>query len=133
MDLAKLVTLKDLLVNSKNLSELWTYFFDHFGNNPEFLGIGERTRAPLLEGILTQTLKQACKLTIDPEAMILTRVPNSDFIHGGYLGGSKMVNVIYFEELHAGSIVVAAMGDTKTMMMRFTAQSATKPTKPSMN
>src|SRR5438105_2776274 len=44
MDLALLATLKDKLATATNFSEVMVYFFDHFGEEAEFMALGETGR-----------------------------------------------------------------------------------------
>ena len=44
VDLKLLDNLKDQLVNSKELSKVYCYFLDHFGENAEFMELGGRVR-----------------------------------------------------------------------------------------
>lgn len=78
-------------------------------------------------------MKQTCKIAIDPKTAILALIPIYGFIHGGYFGGERMVNVIYLDEINTGSIVVTSMTDQNTVMMRFTGQRVRRPTEPSLN
>jgi hypothetical protein len=58
MDLKKLSILKDKLLLAKDFKEPWTYFFDHFGENPAFIKLGKQTKSPLLKKAVAQIGKK---------------------------------------------------------------------------
>src|SRR5262249_52225983 len=51
MDLSLLETLKDKLLHAKQFSKVWEYFLDHFGENPDFVALGERTQDAFLKTV----------------------------------------------------------------------------------
>ena len=57
-DLALLATLKDQLIHADDFSSVTRYFFDHFGEDPSFLDLGEPIRHPFLEAVVTQVAAQ---------------------------------------------------------------------------
>ena len=120
MDLTLLATLKDKLANAKNFGDIWTYFFDHFGEDAEFIALGERTRDRMLEAILAQIGKEMFGRPVKVTDLLLTRLPEQQFIHGGLLLGGSLANVLYFEDIHMGVVaVVAAFRPSETKMARF--------------
>ena len=58
MELSLLGTLKEKLINNKVLADVQTYFLDHFGENQQFMDLGEEYSDPFLEGILRQVARQ---------------------------------------------------------------------------
>ena len=61
MDLIRLATLKDKLASATNFSDVMVYFFDHFGEDPDFMGLGETGHVPFLETVLAEVAKQLYK------------------------------------------------------------------------
>src|SRR5262245_19566334 len=102
MDLALLTTLKDKLVQAKNFTEVWQYFFDQFGEDPAFIALGERTEHPFLEAILVQIGKEMFGHEVDLADVLLTRLPEQEFVHGGLTLDGRLANVIYFEDIQVG-------------------------------
>jgi hypothetical protein len=125
MDLSLLATLKDKLIHGKDFSEVWHYFFDHFGEKPEFIALGERTQDAFLEAALAQVGRQLFGKRVALTNLLLTRLPEQEFIHGGCVLGGKMANVIYFEDIHAGLLaVIMSFAPSDTRMIRFTGRRA---------
>jgi hypothetical protein len=133
MDLSLLDTLKQRLIDAKEFSKVWTYFLDHFGEDPQFMALGERTRNDVVETLLVQTAKQVCGITIAANDILLTGLPEQKFIHGGCFVKGYMVNVLYFEEICTGTIMVCALGQENTVTLRFTGRPMADPHRPSMN
>ena len=136
MDLTKLATLRDLLVNGKDFARTWEFFLDQFGENPEFMNNGERTQSPLLEAVIAQVGQQLSGKEVALKDLLLVRVPGESFIHGGCVLGTKIANVIYFEDVQSGLIAIpwsVTTGETK--YARFSTQMMPRPGRgsPSVN
>src|SRR4051812_31671906 len=97
-----LAELKEQMRTAKQLADVWTYFFDHFGEDAAFRKLGETTRSPFLEGVLAQIGKTLCKRQVSLDALVLIRLAEHNFIHGGCMMGGCLANVIYFEDLKLG-------------------------------
>src|SRR5438045_7298872 len=106
MDLSRLATLKEKLVHATQFSDVMNYFFDHFGENPDFFAHGERTSHALLEGILETVAEQLFGRRVPIGHLLLTRLPEYDFIHGGASLGGKPATVLYFEDIFKGPLAV---------------------------
>lgn len=121
MDLQILETLKEKLLNSQEFTEIFSFFMDHFGENPEFMALGERTRHPFLESVVTQVGGQMMGRSIAVGPIDFIRVPAQQFIHGGFALEGRIGNVFYFEDILVGLVTVTPYlerGETK--FARFT-------------
>jgi hypothetical protein len=137
MDLALLATLKDKLATATNFAEVMVYFFDHFGEDPDFMGQGESGRVPFLETVLAEVGKQLYKdsgrttLAID---FRLVRLPEQQFVHGAVTLGGKPANVIYFEDVHIGLMtVIWSLKPPETKYVRFSGRQMPRNLTPSVN
>ena len=123
MDLSKLETLQEKLLDADDFYEVFNYFFDHFGENTEFLTLGEQVERPLIEQVLAQVgqhLLGASVVTI--EDLLLVHVPEHNFIHGGCIINGRMGNLFYFEDIQQGLLaVLMSFGSGETQIARFTA------------
>ena len=124
MDLSLLRTLRQKIVNGKDFSEVFEYFFDKFGENPEFLGVGEPVENELL-------LKMVCQFAgkvFKTEKLLVARVlfvgiKEHKFIHGCMTINDAMCSVIYCEDLQKGIIAIHRFsGDENTHFGRFSAE-----------
>src|SRR5262245_23900652 len=116
MDLSKLATLKDLLLNGNDFARTWEYFLDNFGENAQFMDGGERTQSPLLEAVISQVGQQLAGEPVALKDLLLVKIPGQDFIHGGCQIGTRIASVIYFENDKSGLIAIPwspATGETK--------------------
>src|SRR5260370_93260 len=137
MDLSQLATLKDKLAAATNFSDVMVYFFDHFGESPEFMGLGESGRVPFLESVLAEVGKQLYKdsgLTTLAIDFRLVRIPEQNFVHGAVTMGGKPANVIYFEEVHMGLLtVIWSVQPPETKYVRFSGRPMPRNLTPSLN
>jgi hypothetical protein len=120
MNLALLATLKDKLVHAKNFGDVMNYFFDHFGEDPDFIALGNRADDPFLEAVFEQVGEQIFGGRVRVGNLLLTHLPEHQFIHGGFLLNDRLANVIYFEDIHMGLMaVVWSVVPAETKMVRF--------------
>lgn len=119
LDLKKLDTLREKLAKAKDFSDPMNYFFDHFGENDEFMGLGERIQDPFLEGLIQQLGIQIFPgQQVHLISLMLTRLPEHKFIHGGFTLNGQLGNIIYFEEACMGLMAIVTLqtsGETKFM------------------
>jgi len=106
MDLALLATLKQKLVNATQFSDVFSYFLDHFGEQPDFMGLGERTTDPFVEAVLLQVGQTLFGKAVDLTGLLLVQLPEHQFLHGAATLGGKLATVIYFEDVHMGLIAL---------------------------
>jgi hypothetical protein len=120
MNLKKLSTLKDKLMEAKDFREPWNYFFDHFGDDPEFMmKAGKRADDTVLKQVIAhvgQELFNTPKVSVTN--MLLTEIPKYHFIHGGCFIQGRMATLIFFDDIDMGLLAVS-MGGHETMFARF--------------
>ena len=134
MDLALLQELKHKLLHDKDLGPVWTFFLDHFAENPAFIALGERADHPLVETVVAQVGQQLFSRDGAVRRLILTRLSEHQFIHGGFFMGARPGGVIYFEDSQIGLVAVADLPPSiEAKYARFSARPVPKPGKPSRN
>ena len=133
MDLNLLDSLKDQLVKAKDFHKVYEFFLDNFGENSEFMVLGDRARHPMLETVYAQVLEQLFKRKIDTSALLLTRIPDQEFLHGGGMFHGHLATVFYFEDVHAGLIAVASPLEANTRFIRFSLKGMRGNVEPSVN
>ena len=119
-DLKKLVTLKRLLVEATEFSDVYGYFMDHFGQSLELMTFGEplpdTTFIDVLELIGSQVIGRKARIS----QSFLLRVPEQTFVHGFFTLGDHIASVFYFEDIEKG---LAAFGGLESegpsQFMRF--------------
>src|SRR5262245_21134653 len=122
MDLSLLETLETKLHEATRFSDVWDYFLTHFGEDEEFMALGERAGDPFLENILAQVGAQLFgRQVVVVENLALIRIPEYDFIHGSARIEGRPTSVMYFENIHKGLLaVIWAPGSGETKLVRFT-------------
>ncbi len=134
MDLTRLQELKQRLRADKELAPVWDFFLDTFGQKPEFIALGERTSHPFVEVVVTRVGAQLFGPGGPVVGLILTRLPDHDFIHGGFQVGGRLGGVIYFDDVGVGLLVVVDRPPSdKAKYARFSGHPIKAPGPPSAN
>ncbi len=133
--LRQLNKLKVMLTTSQNFKEVFNFFFDHFGENPDFLDEGEPIIHDALQRILILTAERALGLqNLQMDKNVFIRVKDLQFIHGIGMLNEYMMNMFYFEDIDTGMCALAnplEMGETK--IARFSCYNPKKIFEPSSN
>jgi hypothetical protein len=103
LDLGKLATLKQLLVDATDFGDVYGYFMDHFGTSKELVTMGE----PYSDATFTAALERiAGALSGNRKARLaepfFLRVAEHGFVHGVFAIGDRIGSVLYFEDLEKG-------------------------------
>ncbi len=106
MDLTQIPALKHKLLYEKQLSEVWSFFMDHFADHPEFAGFGEPTRHPFVETVVKQVGEQLFGVDGSISGLILLWDAQHQFLHGGFNMGSRPGGVIFFGDIQTGMLAV---------------------------
>ncbi len=120
MPLKKLDELKEKLMVAEEIGDIWDFFFDHFGEDPEFMALGKRRKSPLLRTILAKLGRELHgddgKLT----GLQLVVLRSQRFAHGSCFLGSHPATVLYFADIGLGSAAVTDPRTSMTHFIRFT-------------
>jgi hypothetical protein len=134
MDLQLLETLKEKLGAATNFSDVQTYFLDHFGEDPAFMALGEATTHPLIEATLAAVVEQLFGKTVPVDNLRLVRLPEQQFIHGGFTARGRIGSVFYFEDIHLGlATLIWTLTPAETKFVRFSGRPLRPGTLPSRN
>jgi hypothetical protein len=121
LDLEKLGTLKQMLVEATDFSDVYGYFMDHFGEDPELMAMGERFRDPAFLQMLERLGAQVVGKKARIEQPLFLRVKEHRFVHGAFRYGDHVGCVFYFGDIEKG---LAAFGSLEsegpTELARFT-------------
>ncbi|HKI36407.1 MAG TPA: hypothetical protein VKA46_31405 [Gemmataceae bacterium] len=121
MDLSKLAALKVKLLTAKHFGEVTGYFLDHFGDHPAFIKLGEPTRDDFIDQVLAQVAAQLFGRSVVIRDIRLVRLPEYEFVHGGFCVEGKVGTIIYFEDERKGLISLAwSLSPPETKYARFT-------------
>jgi hypothetical protein len=121
MDLSKLATLKVKLLTATNFGEVLGFFLDHFGDHPAFLDLGEPITDEFLTAVLAQVAGEMFHKPVVLRDIRLIRLPDYEFIHGGFSAEGKVGTLLYFEDARKGLVSVAwSLSPPETKYARFT-------------
>ncbi|MGH9848085.1 MAG: hypothetical protein ACREEM_56090 [Blastocatellia bacterium] len=125
MNLQKLEDLKAMVQIDEDFGAVWKFFFDHFGEKPEFAATGKPADGEM-QSYLEPILEDICKRIANREVMIadfmLSEVPGHGFYHGPCLTDAGIVVVIYFEDVKMGMVsLTPGIGSGMVHYARFTA------------
>ena len=128
MDLSRLEELKRLTLEATDFGVVLEYFFDHFGDHFEFSQIGERTREPILETIIQQTGNQVFGKVVNVSHVLLTRLPDHGFVHGGFMLDGNLGTLFFFDEVDTGLMVISmSASGNDTRLIRFRGHRVSMP------
>ena len=129
----RLEELRKQLREATEFQKVYTYFFDHLGENEEFLSNGERIDHPLLEATLKGIVETLLKKTVAP-SFLFVRVHGEPFIHGSCIVAGHLMTYFFFEDIAQGMTAVVSLSQrTKTHFIRFATELRRPPPKPSTN
>src|SRR4051794_14452757 len=123
MDLSRLAVLKQKLVEATDFHAPWDYFMTHFGEQRAFMRLGQRTRVPVLEETVARISSQIFGAKGRVSGLLLTRLAEQRFVHGGFNVQGRFGNVFYFEDDGVGLYTVSAGAGEQNHLVRFTALS----------
>ena len=124
MDLSLLETLRYKIATGKDFADVFTYFFDHFGEVPAFFDVGAPTQDELLMTLLSHVGGALFKTKrVSLSNMRLIGIKEHDFIHGALTINGAMASVIYCTDLQQGILsVYRPAKNPHTDFIRFSAE-----------
>jgi len=119
VDVEKIEELRRQLVEAEDLLPVWNFFFDHFGENPDFIALGKMARSPLLEEVLLRVGKQLFGEDVRTMGPTLIKLRKYKFLHGSGLINGRLAVLFFFTDLDMGMVSVVDSGG-HTHLVRFT-------------
>jgi hypothetical protein len=119
LDLGKLTELRRLLVEATDFFEVYGYFMDNFGENPELLTLGTPLQDPTFVAVLEKLGAQLLGKKASLDQPLLLHLPEQKLIHGGFLLGKFFGCVFYFEDLEKGLAAFGSMEGGPSQIARF--------------
>ncbi|GAA6618523.1 hypothetical protein [Scytonema sp. NUACC26] len=108
MKIDRLQELKQKLTNEAELSEIWTFYMDHFADHPEFTDLGKPAQNEYLNSVIHKTCQQMFGKAIKITNFFLIYIPEYRLFHGPFQVERRIGGVIYFEDLKTGLLAVSA-------------------------
>jgi hypothetical protein len=120
MKLEKLYQLKEKLQQEKDLSKIWSYYMDEFGDIPEFSDFGEPVQQDSLLAVITQVCQQVFGEPININDILTIYIKEYKFYHAPFMTNNHIGGVIFFEDINTGLIAVTSAGSKLAKYSRFT-------------
>lgn len=114
--------LKEILLSCDDFRDVYNYFFDHLTNNPDFMKMGRKSKAPFLKSALKAIGKQLFKDEVKITRLLITKIAKYSFYHGPCFINGIMSSVIFFKDIDMGMlsmIMPSSVGEVK--FIRFSA------------
>jgi hypothetical protein len=124
MTLRHLATLEDMLAHSEEFSDTFEYFMEHFGNNPDIMGVSSKTDVPFIKPILGEMGKYFFRKPMVVIADLhIFKVPHLKLLHGMARVENRQVVFFVSRRLVKGLVVMFAPSPTANVeYFRFTPQ-----------
>lgn len=128
----KLAELKVKLVTETDFAAIFNYFFDHFGENDDFMGVGVPRHNDQLQQVLVSSAQPILQQSvISVSHMLMVYVAEQRFYHGAAFFNGTMANFFYFEDIDVGLLALARQSaQGETMIIRFSLNVVGEPPKP---
>ncbi|MBO3464016.1 hypothetical protein G7B40_022920 [Aetokthonos hydrillicola Thurmond2011] len=108
MKINRLQELKQKLTNEADLSDIWSFYMDHFADHPEFTDLGEPAYNEYLDAVVHKTCQQIFGKAIKIANFLLIYIPKYRLFHGPFQVNGRIGGVIYFEDIKIGLLAVSA-------------------------
>lgn len=114
MTQAKLATLEEKLLHPDDWDEAMSYFFDHFGTEPEFLELSRKTRLPIILTMMGEIGKQLFhKDAVALVNPVMFKVKEFNMIHGTCIAEGRLFTFVYLTHVHKGVFHIANLETMK--------------------
>ncbi|GBC91879.1 hypothetical protein HRbin15_00339 [bacterium HR15] len=118
----QMATLKRKMVNESDLKKVFNYFFDHFGEDTEFIKSCTPIRHELLIQLLPTLVRELLPGRNQIMNLLLLHSAEHHFIHGGFNVDGFLGTLIYAEDIQTGIIALAEFPSTGIVrFLRFNA------------
>jgi hypothetical protein len=108
MKFDRLQELKQKLTDEADLSDIWSFYMDHFADDPEFTELGEPVHNEYLDAVVHKTCQHLFGDAIKIMDFLLIYIADYRLFHGPFQVQGRIGGVIYFEDLKIGLLAVSA-------------------------
>lgn len=100
--------LKQILANEADLSKIWLFYMDHFGDHPQFIELGQPVRNAYIDEVIKKTCQELFGKNVKITDSLLIHIPRQQFFHGPFQANGRIGGVIFFEDIKVGLMSVSA-------------------------
>ncbi len=114
MNQAKLDRLEEKLQDPEDWDQAMNYFFDHFGTEPEFLEMSQKTRLPIILTMMGEIGKQLFhKEEVALVNPMMFKVKEFNLVHGTCVTEGRLITFVYLMNIHKGVFSIANLQTMK--------------------
>jgi hypothetical protein len=129
----RLPALKMKMTTGTDFTAIFHFFFEHFGENPEFMKLGKKIDHPLLAQILAHVARSVFAKVSTPTRSEFVHLPDQHLIHGFCMFDDVMASFFYFEDLDAGMVSLITPRSARVQIVRFSMKQMGKVSPSSAN
>jgi hypothetical protein len=107
MKINRLQELKQKLTKEPDLSNIWSFYMDHFADLEEFTNLGEPACNEYLDAIVHKICQEIFGSTIKITDFLLIYIAQYKLFHGPFQIQGRIGGVIYFEDIKIGLLAVS--------------------------
>ena len=108
------------LITGDKFHEIQGFFFDHLGENNNFMKFCKKAKHPMLKSTIHQISNQLFEKEAELTNMMLLKAPKTSFYHGTCFLDGCLTSIIFFEDIKMGMISVVMHQMSETRHIRFT-------------
>lgn len=116
----KFDALKERLANGKDFGAIFSYFLDHFGEDPDFFDLGRQSAGKPIEAFLCAVGQHVLGEAVTQFVGTFVEIPEVQFIHGPCYMNGRTASAIYFGDVDLGLVAfLPTQRDPLTHFSRF--------------
>jgi hypothetical protein len=131
--LRRLPALKMKMATGTDFTAVFHFFFEHFGEKPDFMKLGKKIDHPMLAQVLTHVAGSVFRNAANIKHSTFLHLPDQHFIHGSCIFEGVMASFFYFEDLDAGMASLMSPGSLRVQVVRFSIKQMGKVSPSSAN
>lgn len=117
-DLKKLDELQERLTTAERFADVMDFFFDEFGENPEFTALGKRAKSPFMNAVVQRLAEEFLGPGTRVTGKNFVLLKKQRFLHGSTRFNGHMVVLFYFKKIDMGLLCCQVGGESR--FARFT-------------
>jgi hypothetical protein len=101
-DLKQLDELKNRLTAAGSFADVMEYFFDHFGENPEFTALGKQVKSPFMNAVVQRLGEQFLGPGVRVTGKRFVLLKKQRFLHGAVQFDGRLAVLFFFKDIDMG-------------------------------
>lgn len=120
INVERLNELRTLICVAEDFADVWDFFFDHFGMDDKFIGLGETSHDEELAHIVSTVSESVIGSKVSKREVSLRYIEEHKLAHGAFMTSGGMIAVFYFRDLDKGMVcAVTSLSGGANRLARF--------------